>query len=160
VFDAVLKLDWAKLMKQVADFIRFLTPSWTDKDRYKWLSTLHSWLVPACLLIFVFVKDPVLRFIILLIQVTTVLTEFFFKECLITLVEKEFSEETWDDVASKLFDMNGWLLSRPAKMTFNIGINIGVFLVFVLMLLRESMLWMIGIAGVTLPSLTWIMYYF
>lgn len=147
-------------MKEVAEFIRFLTPSWTDKDRYKWLSTVHSWLVPACLLLFVFVNNPVLRFTILLLQVTTVLTEFFFKECLITMVEKEFSEETWDDVASKLFEMNGWKLSRPEKMTFNIGINIGVFLVFVLMLLRESMLWMIGIAGVTLPSLTWIMYYF
>jgi hypothetical protein len=45
-------------------------------------------------------------------------------------------------------------------MAFNIGINVGVFLVFILMLLRESMLWMIGIAGVMIPSLTWIMYYF
>lgn len=146
-------------MKEVAEFIRFLTPSWTDKDRYKWLSTVHSWLVPACLLLFVFVNNPVLRFTILLLQVTTVLTEFFFKECLITMVEKEFSQETWDDVANKLFKMNGWNLTRSEKMSFNIGINVGVFLVFILMLLHESMLWMIGLAGisvVTIPSMIWI----
>ncbi len=147
-------------MKEVADSIRLLTPSWTDKDRYKWLSTIHSWLVPACLLIFIFVNNPIIRFTILLLQVTTVLTEFFFQECLITMVEKEFSEETWDDIASRLFEINGWKLTRPEKMAFNIGINVGVFLVFILMLLRESMLWMIGLAGVTIPSLTWIMYYF
>jgi hypothetical protein len=147
-------------MKEVADSIRLLTPSWTDKDRYKWLSIIHSWLVPACLLIFIFVNNPIIRFTILLLQVTTVLTEFFFQECLITMVEKEFSEETWDDIASKLFEINGWKLTRPEKMAFNIGINVGVFLVFILMLLRESMLWMIGLAGVTIPSLTWIMYYF
>lgn len=148
------------LMKEVADFIRFLTPSWTDKNRYKWLSTIHSWLVPVCLLLFIFARNPLLRFIILLLQVTTILTEFFFKECLITMVEKEFSEETWDDVASKLFEINGWKLTRPEKMSFNIGINVGVLLVFVLMLLRESMLWMIGLAGVTIPTLAWMMYYF
>jgi hypothetical protein len=147
-------------MKEIADSIRLLTPSWTDKDRYKWLSTIHSWLVPACLLIFIFVNNPIIRFTILLLQVTTVLTEFFFQECLITMVEKEFSEETWDDIASRLFEINGWKLTRPEKMAFNIGINVGVFLVFILMLLRESMLWMIGLAGVTIPSLTWIMYYF
>lgn len=159
MFDALFKLDWAKLMKQVADFIRFLTPSWTDKYRYKWLSTLHSWLVPACLLIFVFVNNPAIRFIILVLQVITILTEFFFQECLITMVEKEFSEENWDDAASKLFKMNGWQLTRSEKMSFNIGINVGIFLVFILVLLRESMLWIIGLAGisvVTIPSMIWI----
>jgi hypothetical protein len=160
VFDAMLKLNRKTIMKEVADFIRFLTPSWTDKERYKWLSRIHSWLVPTCLLLFLFVHNPILRFIILFLQVTTILTEFFFQECLITMVEKEFSEETWDDIASKLFKVNGWNLTRLEKMSFNIGINVGVFLVFVIMLLRESMLWMIGLAGVTIPSLTWIMYYF
>lgn len=147
-------------MKLVADFLRTCTPTWTDKDRYKWLSMIHSWLVPICLFLFLFIHNPALRFIILLIQVTTILTEFFFKECLITMVEKEFSEETWDDIANKIFKANGWDLTRPEKMSFNIGINVGVFLVFVLLLLKESMLWMVGLAGITIPSLTWIMYYF
>lgn len=143
-------------MKDVANFLRQWTPTWTDKDRYKWLSTIHSFLVPACLFLFIFVSNPLLRFIILLIQLTTILTEFFFKECLITMVEKEFSEETWDDIASKLFQANGWKLTRPEKMSFNIGINVGVFLVFVLMLLKESLLWMVGFAGLsiaTIPSI-------
>lgn len=143
-------------MKHLAEFLRQITPTWTDKDRYKWLSTLHSWLVPACLFFFIFVSNPFLRFLILIIQVTTIVTEFFFKECLITMVEKEFSEETWDDIANKIFKANGWELTRPEKMSFNIGINVGVFLVFVLMLLKESLLWMIGLAGLsvaTLPSM-------
>lgn len=146
-------------MKYIADFLRKLTPTWTDKDRYKWLSILHSWLVPACLILFIFVTNPLLRFIILLIQVITIFTEFFFKECLITMVEKEFSEETWDDIANKIFKANGWELTRPEKMSFNIGINVGVFLVFILMLLRESMLWMIGLAGISIATLPSIMFF-
>jgi hypothetical protein len=147
-------------MKEVADFIRFLTPSWTDKDRYNWLSFLHGWLVPIGLFLFLFINSTLLRFTILFIQVTTVLTEFFFKECLITMVEKEFSKEDWDGFARKLFRINNWELTELEKMAFNIGINIGILLVFITMLLHESMLWMIGIAGVMIPSLTWIMYYF
>jgi hypothetical protein len=143
-------------MKLLADLVRQATPTWTDKDRYKWLSILHSWLVPACLFFFIFVSNPLLRFMILCIQMITIVTEFFFKECLITMVEKEFSEETWDDIANKIFKANGWELTRPEKMSFNIGINVGVFLVFVLMLLKESLLWMVGFAGLsmaTLPSM-------
>lgn len=146
-------------MKPIADFLRNLTPTWTDKDRYKWLSMLHSWLVPLCLFLFIFVTNPFLRFLILVIQVITILTEFFFKECLITMVEKEFSEETWDDIANKIFKSNGWELTRPEKMSFNIGINVGVFLVFVLVLLRESMLWMIGLAGISIATLPPIILY-
>ena len=146
-------------MKPIADFLRNLTPTWSDKDRYKWLSILHSWLVPLCLLLFIFVTNPFLRFLILVIQVITILTEFFFKECLITMVEKEFSEETWDDIANKIFKLNGWELTRPEKMSFNIGINVGVFLVFVLVLLRESMMWMIGLAGLSIATIPPIMFY-
>lgn len=141
-------------MKYIADGIRMLTPTWTDKDRYKWLSIIHSWLVPACLILFLFVNNTILKFIILLIQVITILTEFFFKECLITMVEKEFSEETWDDVANKIFRANGWDLTRPEKMSFNIGINVGVFLVFLLLLLKESLLWMIGLAGISVTTVS------
>lgn len=140
-------------MKHIADCIRKITPTWKDKDRYKWLSFIHSWLVPSCLLLFVFVNNPVVRFIILILQVITILTEFFFKECLITMVEKEFSNEEWDDIANKLFKSNGWTLTRPEKMSFNIGINVGVLLVFILVLLKESLLWMIGLAGISLATL-------
>lgn len=75
------------------------------------------------------------------------------------MVEKEFSDETWDDVANKMFKLNGWDLTRPEKMAFNIGINVGVLLVFVLVLLRESMMWMIGFAGISIATLPSIMIY-
>ena len=139
-------------MKYIAEFIRKLTPTWTDKNRYKWLSTLHSWLVPLCLLSFIFIDNWVIRLFILIMQIITIITEFFFKDCLITMVEKEFSNETWDDIASKLFKNLGWKLKRPEKMAFNIGINVGVLLVFILILLRESLLWVLGLAGISLST--------
>jgi hypothetical protein len=146
-------------MKGVADFLRAATPSWNDNDRDRALSTLHSWLVPLCLLLFVFVTNWVVRFIILVLQVITIVSEFFFKDCLITIVEKEFSDETWDDLADTLFRNLGWTLRRKEKMAFNIGINVGVLLVFILIVLKESMLWTIGLAGITvatLPSIFWL----
>ena len=146
-------------MKHIANFLRNLTPTWTDNDRYKWLSTLHSWLIPICLVLFVFVTNPFLRFVILVLQVVTIVTEFFFKDCLITMVEKEFSDETWDDLAEKLFRNLGWELARKEKMAFNIGINVGVLLVFVLLLLKESFLWMIGFAGISIATLPPLMFY-
>jgi hypothetical protein len=91
--------------------------------------------------------------------VITIVSEFFFKDCLITIVEKEFSDETWDDLADTLFRNLGWTLRRKEKMAFNIGINVGVLLVFVLIVLKESMLWTIGLAGITvatLPSIFWL----
>ena len=144
-------------MKYIANFIRKLTPTWTDTDRYKWLTILHSWLIPICLFLFIFVKNWIIRFIILILQAITIITEFFFKDCLITMVEKEFSDETWDDLAEKLFKNLGWKLRRKEKMAFNIGINVGVFLVFILIVLKESLLWTVGIAGVTLPSVALVM---
>ena len=146
-------------MKHIANFIRKITPTWSDNDRYKWLSTIHSWLIPVCLLLFVFVQNPIIRFIILCLQVITIVTEFFFKDCLITIVEKEFSDETWDDLADTLFRNLGWKLRRKEKMAFNIGINVGVLLVFILILLKESLLWMIGLAGITVVSLPPIFWY-
>lgn len=146
-------------MKHIANFIRNITPTWSDNDRYKWLSTIHSWLIPICLILFVFVQNWILRFTILVLQVVTIITEFFFKDCLITIVEKEFSDETWDDLADKLFRNLGWKLRRKEKMAFNIGINVGVLLVFILILLKESLLWMIGFAGITIVSLPSIFWY-
>ena len=140
-------------MKTIANFLRDLTPTWKDKDRYKWLSFIHSWLIPACLFLFIFVSNPIFRFIILLAQLIAILTEFYFRDCLITMVEKEFSEETWDDIACKIFKANGWKLTHQQKMTFNIGMNVGIFLVFILMLLKESLLWMVGIAGLSISTI-------
>ena len=145
-------------MKLAADWIRTFTPEWTDEERYTWLSRIHSWLVPACLLGFIFINNWFLRFVILILQVIAIITEFYFRDCLITMIEKEFSQTSWDDIAKRIFKLFGWELSRPEKMTFNIGINIGVLLVFMLMLLRESVLWIVGISSIfvtALPSVMW-----
>lgn len=139
-------------MKHIADLIRKQTPNWTDKDRYTWLSTLHSWLIPLCLVSFIFINNWIVRLFILVMQTITIVTEFFFKDCLITMVEKEFSHETWDDLAEKVFKNLGWKLRRKEKMAFNIGINMGVLLVFIMILLKESLLWILGFAGISLST--------
>jgi hypothetical protein len=140
-------------MKLAADWIRTFTPEWTDEERYTWLSRIHSWLIPACLLGFIFINNWFLRFVILILQVIAIITEFYFRDCLITMIEKEFSQTSWDDIAKRIFKLFGWELSRPEKMTFNIGINIGVLLVFILMLLRESILWVVGISSIVVTAL-------
>lgn len=146
-------------MKVLADWIRDWTPDWTDEERYRWISTLHSWMVPICLFIFFFTNSVVLRFLVLCIQLITLVTEFAFRECLITLVEREFSDTSWDDLFAKLFKELGWEITRSEKMTFNIGMNSGILFVFIMVLLRESVLWLVGIAGLAvtaLPSLAWL----
>jgi hypothetical protein len=145
-------------MKPLADKIREWTPDWTDEERYNWISTVHSWMVPACLFGFLFIDNVFVRFLILVIQVITIVTEFAFRECIITLVEKEFSDREWDDLFMRLFKALGWNITRPEKMTFNIGLNAGVLFVFLLVLLRESFLWILGISGLAvtaLPTLAW-----
>jgi hypothetical protein len=145
-------------MKKLADWIRRLTPAWTDDQRYYWLSLVHSWLVPICLGSFLYFKSVFLRFAILCIQSITVITEFYYKDCIITAIEKEFSNKTWDDVMKKMFDMFGWPITRPEKMTLNIGINVGVLVAFLAMLLSESWIWILGIALLLLFSVCFTMF--
>jgi hypothetical protein len=145
--------DALNIMKPLAEWIRKQTPEWTDEERYDWISTLHSWMVPACLFGFVFIENVFVRFFILVIQVITIVTEFAFRECIITLVEKEFSEREWDDLFMKLFKALGWNITRPEKMTFNIGLNAGLLFVFLLVLLRKSLLWILGISGIAVTAL-------
>lgn len=146
-------------MKPLADWIREWTPEWTDDQRYHWISTAHSWMVPLSLIGFFFVTNPVFRFLVLVMQVIAIVTEFAFRECIITLVEKEFSDRQWDDIAMRTFKALGWTMTRSEKMTFNIGLNVGVLFVFLLVLLRESILWIVGVSGLVvtaLPSVMWL----
>ena len=145
-------------MKPLADFIRDITPEWTDEERFVVLSRIHTILEPACILGFVLWNNVIVRLLILFIQVLTVTTQLALRECVITLVEREFFEKPCHDMFAQLFHGMGWDITRSEKMTFNIGLNIGVLIVFSLMLLKESLLWMVGLAGVTvtaLPTLAW-----
>lgn len=145
-------------MKPVADWIRAWTPDWTDEDRYHWISAFHAWMLPVCLVGGFLIENWAVRMAILVTQVITIVTEFYFRDCLITMVEKEFSQKTWDDVVTRTFKALGWQMTRNEKMTFNIGINVGALVAFLIVLLRESLLWIVGVASISvtaLPFLAW-----
>lgn len=140
-------------MKSVADWIRAMTPEWTDEQRYRIVSTVHSWGPPVLLVLFVFLDNPVLRFLVLCLEVLTLGSEFVLQDCVVTMVEKEFSDSHWDDLFAKFLKAWGYEVTRPEKMMFNIGLNVGLLIMMILVLLRQSMLWVAGIAVSTLPSL-------
>ena len=140
-------------MKSVADVIRGMTPDWTDEQRYKVVSAVHSWGPPLLLVLFVFLDNPVLRFVVLCLEVLTLGSEFVLQDCVVTMVEKEFSDSHWDDLFAKFLKAWGYEVTRPEKMMFNIGLNVGLLVMMILVLLRQSVLWIAGIAVSTLPSL-------
>lgn len=128
-------------MNSVADWIRDSTPGWTDEDRYRLLSKLHSHVPPVCLVLFVFTESPLARVLSLGLVIFTLSSEFLMRECILSLLEQEFSDSTWDDLFSKTTKALGWTLTRSEKMTFNIGLNLGLLIMMTLMLLRQSLLW-------------------
>lgn len=140
-------------MKPIADWIRDRTPGWTDDARYTLVSRIHSWGPPVCLLLFVFTDNLAIRFLTLCLVVTTLLSELVLRDCLVTLVEREFSDSTWDDLFQWGIRQTGWELTRPEKMALNIGLNSGFLILIVLMLLRESVLWMVGFTGLAVSAI-------
>jgi hypothetical protein len=140
-------------MKPIADWIRDQTPGWTDDARYTLVSRIHSWGPPVCLLLFVFTDNLAIRFLTLCLVVTTLLSELVLRDCLVTLVEREFSDSTWDDLFQWGIRQTGWELTRPEKMALNIGLYSGFLILIVLMLLRESVLWMVGITGLAVSAI-------
>lgn len=140
-------------MKPIADWIRDRTPGWSDETRYRVVSFIHTWVPPVCLVLFVFTESILLRFFTLCLLVLTLVSEFVLRDCLVTMVEREFSDSTWDDVFDWAFRTSGWELSRSEKMALNIGLNTGFLVLGVLMLLRQSILWVAWIPASALPAL-------
>jgi len=140
-------------MKSIAEWIRDRTPTWSDDDRYLWVSRIHSWGPPVCLLLFVFTENAVVRFLTLCLIVTTLVSEFVLRDCIVTMVEREFSDSTFDDVFDWVFRQSGWDLTRPEKMALNIGLNSGFLILALLMLLRQSVLWIAWVPLSALPTL-------
>lgn len=128
-------------MNSAADWIRDRTPGWTDEARYRLLSRLHSWGPPVWLVLFVFTDSPLARVLALGLVMFTLASEVLMRECLLSLLEQEFSDSTWDDLVSKSIKALGWAWTRSEKMTFNIGLNTGLLIMMTLMLLRQSLLW-------------------
>lgn len=140
-------------MKSIADWIRTQTPGWTDDDRYRLVSRIHSLGPPICLVLFVFTDNVLVRFLTLCLIVVTLASEFVLRDCLVTMVEREFSDSTWDDVFQWGFRQSGWELTRPEKMALNIGLNSGFLILSLLMLLRQSVLWLAWFPVSALPAL-------
>ena len=140
-------------MKPIADWIRDRTPGWTDEGRYRVVSFIHTWVPPVCLLLFVFTDNLVVRFLTMCLLVVTLVSEFVLRDCLVTMVEREFSDSTWDDVFDSVFRHSGWELTRSEKMALNIGLNSGFLSLSLLMLLRQSVLWIAWVPVTALPAL-------
>ena len=128
-------------MKAFAEWIREQTPTWTDEQRYRLLSSLHVYVPAVSIGLFVFVDAPLLRVLALCLVVFTLSSEVLLRECALTLLEQEFSTTTWDDAMSKTVKALGWSVTRSEKMMFNIGLNAGLLLMMVLVLLRQSLIW-------------------
>lgn len=140
-------------MKPIADWIRDRTPGWSDEARYRIVSFIHTWVPPVCLLLFVFTDNVLVRFVTLCLIVLTLVSEFVLRDCVVTMVEREFSQSTWDDLFQWAFRQSGWELTRPEKMALNIGLNSGLLILSLLMLLRQSVLWIAWLPVSALPTL-------
>ena len=140
-------------MKSIADWIREQTPGWTDETRYRWVSRIHTWVPPICLAGFVFTESVPVRFLTLCLLVMTLVSEFVLRDCIVTMVEREFSDSTWDDVFDWAFRASGWELTRPEKMALNIGLNTGFLVIGLLMVIRQSVLWIAWVPATAIPAL-------
>lgn len=140
-------------MKPIAEWIRDWTPGWSEESRYSLTAGVHGYLPPVCLLLFVFTENVIIRFFVLCLQLVTLVSEFVFRDCIVTMVEREFSDSQWDDLFAILFKSNGWDITRGEKMTFNIGLNAGLLIMSILILLRQSVLWIVGFTGIAVTAL-------
>ena len=145
-------------MKHVADWIRARTPDWTDEQRYHTLAFWHKLLQPGTIAEFIWGSSWV-RFAILVLHVIVIVTQIAYRDCLIYRVERELSNKKIQTVVSYLFQLIGMnSLSRSEKMMFTAGVNAGVLIMFGVILLQESVLWMVGFAALVFtvpPILMW-----
>jgi hypothetical protein len=134
-------------MKPVAEWIRNQTPGWTDDQRYETLTFWHRLLQPGTIAGFV-LGGPVLRFFILVLHSIVILTQIAYRDCLIYRVEREFSNKKMKSIVSYLLRALGLhTMTQTEKSMFTAGLNTGVLIMFIIILLQESMMWMVGFAA-------------
>lgn len=132
-------------MDSVADLIRSWTPTWTDDSRYRLLSTLHGTVPHVLVVLFVMTDSPVVRVVALGLMIFTLTSQVVTRECVMTLLEHEFSDARWDDFVTSAAKSLGWVLTRSEKMAFNIGLSVGVLGMMILILMRQSLIWVFPI---------------
>ena len=142
-------------MKSVADWIRGWTPGWTDTERYETLTFWHRLLQPGTIAAFVF-GGPVVRFFVLVLHSLVITTQILYRDCLVHRVEREFSNQHLQTLATHFFRATGLnALTRTEKIMFIAGTNTCVLIMFMIILLQESLLWTVAFAAVvfTVPTL-------
>jgi hypothetical protein len=117
-------------MKDVADFIRYLTPSLNDKQRFTYISNIHAFLQTGIVFSFFYFESIAVKLLILVILGISIYVEIYYKECPLSILEREFHNETWDDILDMLFKYFNWKITHDQKIVGFICFNTGIFIVF------------------------------
>lgn len=124
-------------MKEVAEFIRFLSPFLSDIQRYKYISGFHLYFQIFLVIVFFAIKSSLVRLLILIIIASSIWLELYWKDCPITILEREFHSETWDDILDVIFKNFEWKITRSEKIVGFTCFNIGVLISFSLFTLHD-----------------------
>lgn len=92
------------------------------------------------------------RSAIIVCLIISIITEIHYRECIITTIEQEFSKQSWDDIFDTIFRAWEWKMSRESKMTFTIGLNVGLLSAFLAVLLYETLLWLVGVSVLSVSA--------
>jgi hypothetical protein len=145
-------------MKNVADWIRTQTPGWTDEERYKTILFSHNLLQPGTIACFIW-GSPWLRFVMIVLHVIVIFTQIVYRDCLIYRVEREFTNKKIKTMVSRFLQLIGLdTITRGEKSMFTAGLNTGVLVMVIILLLQESLLWTVGFAAIVFivpPILMW-----
>ena len=131
-------------MKDLAKYIKIWTPFLSDKQRYKIVSWLHLYYLQLIPITLFFIGNIVVKVFVLIFIGASIFTELMTKECPVTILEREFSEESWDDILDIIFKKFNWTITRSEKIVgftcFNIGLFISLFVFTLFDMFREIVL--------------------
>ena len=136
----------------LTDWVRCLTPTWSDEQRYHLVSTVHASLSSLGVLFFL-CPTVLVRSVLMIGLTVTVVTEILFGDCIITAIEHKLSTQTWEDIFDTILRSQGVELPRSIKMAYITGANLGVLVCFSFFLLTESINWMVGLMALGVVTL-------
>jgi len=117
-------------MKDLADFIRFYTPFLTDYQRYSFLSSFHFYLQVFLIIMFFITKNIFVRlFVLSFVFFIGIYADLKVKDCWISVLEREFHSESWEDILDIIFRKFDWKITRSEKIVGFICALIGMFIV-------------------------------
>jgi hypothetical protein len=118
-------------MKELANFIRKITPGVSDQARYTFLSKLHLATLFTLLFSFAHFKNIYIRISVLIYAMCVTYLEVVYRDCPASMLEKEFSSDSWDDFLDVFFKYCDWNITRSEKIVgftcFHIGGSIIMF---------------------------------